>query len=93
MKKTLILALLALAAQGLACTNLIVSRGATTDGRTFITYAADSHTRYGQLRYCPAADHLSGETLTTDYPGLGQSAAQVIHNTDERARKHLDTLQ
>ncbi|MBQ7711854.1 MAG: C69 family dipeptidase [Bacteroidales bacterium] len=46
-----------------ACTNFIVSRGASTDGSTFITYAADSHTRYGQLRYCPAADHHPGETL------------------------------
>ena len=46
-----------------ACTNLIVSRGATADGSTFITYAADSHTRYGQLRYCPAADHPEGATL------------------------------
>ena len=46
-----------------ACTNLIVSKGATTDGSTFITYAADSHTRYGQLRYCPAADHPEGATL------------------------------
>ena len=46
-----------------ACTNLIVSRGASADGSTFITYAADSHTRYGQLRYCPAADHEPGEML------------------------------
>ena len=46
-----------------ACTNLIVSKGATTDGSTFITYVADSHTRYGQLRYCPAADHPEGATL------------------------------
>lgn len=46
-----------------ACTNLIVSRGASADGSTFITYAADSHVRYGQLRYCPAADHQPGETL------------------------------
>ena len=46
-----------------ACTNLIVSRGASVDGSTFITYAADSHTRYGQLRYCPAADHPDGATL------------------------------
>ena len=46
-----------------ACTNLIVSRGASADGSTFITYAADSHTRYGQLRYCPAADHQPGEML------------------------------
>ena len=47
----------------MACSNLIVSKGATTDGSTFITYAADSHVRYGQLRYCPAADHEPGEML------------------------------
>jgi dipeptidase len=47
----------------MACTNLIVSKGASADGSTFITYAADSHTRYGQLRYCPAADHEPGEML------------------------------
>ncbi|MCR4659526.1 MAG: C69 family dipeptidase [Bacteroidales bacterium] len=46
-----------------ACTNFLFSRGATVDGSTIITYAADSHTRYGQLRYCPAADHRAGEQL------------------------------
>ena len=55
--------MLAVAFSAPACTNLIVSTGATTDGSTFITYAADSHTRYGQLRYCPAADHQPGEML------------------------------
>ncbi len=63
MKRLVILALLAYGISTMACTNLIVSRGATTDGSTFITYAADSHTRYGQLRYCPAADHQPGEML------------------------------
>ena len=46
-----------------ACTNFLLSRGSTTDGSCIITYAADSHTRYGQLRYCPAADHKTGEML------------------------------
>ncbi len=55
--------MLAVTVSAPACTNLIVSRGASADGSTFITYAADSHTRYGQLRYCPAADHQPGETL------------------------------
>ena len=63
MKRLVILALLACALPALACTNLIVSKGASADGSTFITYAADSHTRYGQLRYCPAADHPEGATL------------------------------
>ena len=63
MKRLLTALLLAVAANAMACTNLIVSKGASADGSTFITYAADSHTRYGQLRYCPAADHPDGETL------------------------------
>ncbi len=63
MKRLLTLALLAASIHAMACTNLIVSRGASTDGSTFITYAADSHTRYGQLRYCPAANHPDGATL------------------------------
>ena len=46
-----------------ACTNLIVSKGASADGSTFITYAADSHTRYGQLRYHAGGDHPLGEML------------------------------
>ena len=55
--------MLAAATAAPACTNLIVSRGASSDGSTFITYAADSHVRYGQLRYCAAADHEPGEML------------------------------
>ena len=54
---------MALGSYAMACTNLIVSRGASADGSTFITYAADSHVRYGQLRYCAAADHEPGEML------------------------------
>ena len=63
MKRTIIILLLAVGGYAMACTNLIVSKGASADGSTFITYAADSHTRYGQLRYCPAADHPEGATL------------------------------
>lgn len=54
-----------------ACTNFLFSKGSTVDGSTMITYAADSHTRYGQLRYCPAADHKPGEMLPIyDYGSL-----------------------
>lgn len=63
MKRLIIVMMLAVVFSAPACTNLIVSKGATTDGSTFITYAADSHTRYGQLRYCPAADHPEGTML------------------------------
>ena len=44
-----------------ACTNLIVSRGASSDGSVMITYAADSHTRYGAIAFYPAADHKAGD--------------------------------
>lgn len=44
-----------------ACTNFIITKGASTDGSTFITYAADSHTLYGYLQHTPARMHLPGE--------------------------------
>ncbi|MCY1723134.1 C69 family dipeptidase [Prolixibacteraceae bacterium Z1-6] len=43
-----------------ACTNFLVTKGATIDGSTMITYAADSHTLYGELYFQPAADHPEG---------------------------------
>ncbi len=43
-----------------ACTNFLISRGATADGSTMITYAADSHEFYGDLVLRPAADHAPG---------------------------------
>lgn len=51
-----------------ACTSLIAAAGATNDGSTMITYAADSHTLYGELYHQPAADHPAGSMRTvTDW--------------------------
>lgn len=44
-----------------ACTNLLVGKKASADGSAMITYAADSHTLYGDLQYLPAADHQKGD--------------------------------
>ena len=44
-----------------ACTNFLVTKGASVDGSNFITYAADSHIRYGELYYTPAADWAEGD--------------------------------
>ena len=44
-----------------ACTNFIVTKGASKDGSVMITYAADSHTRYGAISFYPAADHKPGD--------------------------------
>lgn len=45
-----------------ACTNLLVTKGASKDGSTMITYAADSHGLYGELYFLRGARHLAGET-------------------------------
>lgn len=45
---------------GMACTSLIAARGATDNGSTMITYAADAHVLYGELYNQPAADHDPG---------------------------------
>ena len=43
-----------------ACTNFLFTKGATKDGSTMITYAADSHTLYGELYYRKVADYPAG---------------------------------
>ena len=43
-----------------ACTNLIAGKGATADSSVMVTYAADSHSLYGELYYQPAAKHPAG---------------------------------
>lgn len=37
-----------------ACTNFIITKGASKDGSCMVSYAADSHTLYGELYYRPA---------------------------------------
>ena len=64
MKKLLFaLCLLALAVDSFACTNLLVSKGASKDGSVMVSYAADSHTRYGTLVYMPRGFHKAGEMI------------------------------
>ena len=46
---TLMLALAVAVMPALACTNFIITRGASTDGSVMVTYAADSHQLYGAL--------------------------------------------
>ena len=46
-----------------ACTNLIVTKGASTDGSVMITYSADSYNMYGELYHFKAAVYPKGTTL------------------------------
>ncbi len=47
----------------LACTNFIVTKGASADGSVMITYSADSHTLYGQLNFIPGGRHIEGSLI------------------------------
>lgn len=61
-KKSLLLALLLSTSwmYSEACTNFLVTKGASKDGSTMVTYAADSHVLYGELYHWPAADWAPG---------------------------------
>lgn len=49
--------------QGEACTNVLITRGASADGSCMISYAADSHQLFGELYFHPAADWKPGTML------------------------------
>ena len=68
MRKSLFKVLVASAAllgslEARPCTNVIISRGASKDGSVLVSYAADSHTLFGELYYKPARDWKSGSKL------------------------------
>lgn len=69
MKKTILLFITVLMIAGLAlpianaCTNFLITKGASKDGSTMITYSADSHVLYGELYYWPERDWEPGTML------------------------------
>lgn len=46
-----------------ACTNFLVTKGASKDGSVMITYSADSHVLYGELYYWPARNWPAGSMV------------------------------
>jgi dipeptidase len=60
---TTLVALLLVPRVAEACTNILVTKGASVDGSTMISYAADSHTLYGELYHWPAAKYPAGALL------------------------------
>lgn len=85
--------MLALGIQGTnACTNYLITKGASTDGSTMISYAADAHVLYGELYHWPAATWPAGTLMdvsewdTGKYLGKIKQAAQtynVVGNMNE----------
>ena len=94
MKKVFILAAaLALAFTNVAdaCTNFIITKGASTDGTNMVTYAADSHALYGSLyshvpgKYTPYIDIREWDSGRP----LGQIAqAETIYRTLGNSNEH-----
>lgn len=50
-------------AKSYACTNVIVTKGASADGSCMVSYAADSHWLFGELYFRPARTFRPGATL------------------------------
>lgn len=46
-----------------ACTNVIITAGASADGSCMVSYAADSHWLFGALQFTPAGRFKSGSML------------------------------
>lgn len=46
-----------------ACTNYLITKGASVDGSTMISYAADSHVLYGELYHWAAGEYAEGTMM------------------------------
>lgn len=60
-----------------ACTNYLVTKGASADGSNMITYAADSHVLYGELYFRPAADWPVGTMIDIYEWDTGKYLGQI----------------
>ena len=73
-----ILALAALAAGRTdACTNVIISPGASADGSAIVSYAADSHGLFGELYFRPAARFRAGSRLAIREWDTGKPLGEI----------------
>ncbi len=60
-----------------ACTNFLITKGASADGSTMISYAADSHELYGELYHFPARDHIPGSMVDIYEWDTGKYLGQI----------------
>lgn len=75
------------------CTNFLITKGATADGSTLITYAADSHLLYGELYFwAGTSNNAPSDSLTVLEWDTGkklgkiaqvESTYQVVGNMNE----------
>ncbi len=65
-----------------ACTNLLVTKGASKDGSTFISYSADSHALYGELYFWAAAKYKVGTMRNIKEWDTGKPLGQIKEATE-----------
>ncbi|HBI80517.1 MAG TPA: dipeptidase [Bacteroidales bacterium] len=65
-----------------SCTNYLITKGASIDGSTMVSYAADSHIRYGELYYKPRATWPAGSMVTLYDRGTNQPMGQIPQTTE-----------
>ncbi len=63
--------------EAFACSNIIVTKGASKDGSIFISYAADSHQLYGELYFTPAGVFAPGTMLNIYEWDTGRFLGQI----------------
>lgn len=61
-----------------ACTNVLVTKGASADGSNMISYAADSHQLFGELYYLAGAAHRPGERRTVHDWDSGRYLGEIL---------------
>lgn len=62
---------------GKACTNIIITKGASIDGSCMISYAADSHWLYGELYFHPEADWNKGAMIKINEWDTGRYIGEI----------------
>ena len=80
MKKIIFSALLAVVVAltpALACTNFIITKGASTDGSVMVSYSADSHQLYGCLYKHNATKYKAGAMLAVNEWDTGKYLGDI----------------
>ena len=65
-----------------ACTNYLITKGASVDGSTMISYAADSHLLYGELYHWPAAKWPAGTMMKVYEWDTGKLLGEIPQATE-----------
>lgn len=60
-----------------ACTNFLVTKGASVDGSTMISYSADSYWLYGALYHYPATKYDKGSKLKVEEWDTGNYLGEI----------------